>query len=124
MYSAPTPRIYLGTGGYSDTDLLGTLYPTGTKKTDFLREYAKQYGAVEINSTFYAPIGQKAFAGMVNKAYAEANSELKFAVKLHQDFTHARKGTAEHAQAFLNCAIPTYRSQCFSATTTTIPTRL
>ena len=52
MDSAPTPRIYLGTGGYSDTDLLGTLYPTGTKKTDFLREYAKQYGAVEINSTF------------------------------------------------------------------------
>ena len=59
MDSTPTPRIYLGTGGYSDTDLLGTLYPTGTKKTDFLREYAKQYGAVEINSTFYAPIGQK-----------------------------------------------------------------
>ena len=53
------PTIYLGTGGYSDTDLLGTLYPTGTKKTDFLREYAKQYGAVEINSTFYAPIGQR-----------------------------------------------------------------
>ena len=32
MDSTPTPRIYLGTGGYSDTDLLGTLYPTGTKK--------------------------------------------------------------------------------------------
>lgn len=27
-----TPTVYLGTGGYSDTDLLGTLYPTGTKK--------------------------------------------------------------------------------------------
>ena len=106
MDSNPTPRIYLGTGGYSDTDLLGTLYPTGTKKTDFLREYAKQYGAVEINSSFYAPIGQKAFAGMVNKAYVQTDSELKFAVKLHQDFTHARKGTAEHAQAFLNALSP------------------
>ena len=106
MDSSPTPRIYLGTGGYSDTDLLGTLYPTGTKKTDFLREYAKQYGAVEINSSFYAPIGQKAFAGMVNKAYVQADSQLKFAVKLHQDFTHARKGTAEHAQAFLNALSP------------------
>lgn len=104
----PTPRIYLGTGGYSDTDLLGTLYPTGTKKTDFLREYAKQYGAVEINSTFYAPIGQKAFAGMVDKAYVQTDSQLKFAVKLHQDFTHARKGTSEHAEAFLNGAHPAY----------------
>ncbi len=106
MDSTPTPRIYLGTGGYSDTDLLGTLYPIGTKKTDFLREYAKQYGAVEINSTFYAPIGQKAFAGMVDKAYVQADSELKFAVKLHQDFTHARKGTAEHAQAFITALTP------------------
>ena len=106
MDSAPTSRIYLGTGGYSDTDLLGTLYPTGTKKTDFLREYAKHYGAVEINSTFYAPIGQKAFAGMVNKAYVQTDSQLKFAVKLHQDFTHARKGTPEHAQAFLTALTP------------------
>lgn len=32
MDTTSTPRIYLGTGGYSDTDLLGTLYPTGTKK--------------------------------------------------------------------------------------------
>ena len=72
--SVLTPTVYLGTGGYSDTDLLGTLYPTGTKKTDFLREYAKQYGAVEINSTFYAPIGQKAFAGMVNKAYVQTDT--------------------------------------------------
>ena len=67
MNNHSTSTIYLGTGGYSDTDLLGTLYPKGTKKTDFLREYAKQYGAVEINSAFYAPIGQKAFTGMINK---------------------------------------------------------
>ncbi len=106
MNNHSTSTIYLGTGGYSDTDLLGTLYPKGTKKTDFLREYAKQYGAVEINSTFYAPIGQKAFTGMINKAYEQADSELKFAVKLHQDFTHARKGTAEHAQSFLNALTP------------------
>lgn len=59
MESTLTQRIYLGTGGYSDTDLLGTLYPTGTKKTDFLREYAKQYGAVEINSTFTHPSDKK-----------------------------------------------------------------
>ena len=32
------PRIYLGTGGYADTDLIGTLYPFGTKKEDFLPE--------------------------------------------------------------------------------------
>ncbi len=114
MTNPNSPRIYLGTGGYSDTDLLGTLYPTGTKKIDFLREYARQYGAVEINSTFYAPIGQKAFAGMVNKAYVEAQSELQFAVKLHQDFTHARKGSSEHAQSFLNALTPLVEANCLA----------
>lgn len=109
-----TPKIYLGTGGYSDTDLLGTLYPKGTKKTDFLREYAKQYGAVEVNSTFYAPIGQKAFAGMIDKAYVQAHSTLKFAVKLHQDFTHARKGTSEHAEAFLTALTPLIEAEALA----------
>lgn len=106
MTDNKNPTVYLGTGGYSDTDLLGTLYPTGTKKTDFLKEYAKHYGAVEVNSTFYAPIGQKAFAGMIDKAYNQAGSQLKFAVKLHQDFTHARKGTLEHAESFLKALSP------------------
>ena len=100
MNNHSTSTIYLGTGGYSDTDLLGTLYIPRVPKRLISYVSAKQYGAVEINSTFYAPIGQKAFTGMINKAYEQADSELKFAVKLHQDFTHARKGTAEHAQSF------------------------
>ena len=78
-----SPTVYLGTGGYSDTDMLGTLYPLGTKKTDFLAEYAKHYKAVEINSSFYAPLGRKAYEGMVRKSEAQ----VKFAIKLHQEFS-------------------------------------
>lgn len=110
---APTvcsPVVYLGTGGYSDTDLLGTLYPEGTKKPDFLSEYAKHYGAVEINSTFYAPIGQKAFAGMLRKS----DAKVRFAVKLHQDFTHARTGSAEHALAFIAALQPIIEADCLA----------
>ena len=44
-----TPHIYLGTGGYSDTDLIGTLYPFGTDKSDFLTIYSQHYDAIEIN---------------------------------------------------------------------------
>ncbi|VEH66914.1 Uncharacterised protein [Rodentibacter pneumotropicus] len=29
------PHIYIGTGGYADSDLLGTVYPLGTAKEDF-----------------------------------------------------------------------------------------
>lgn len=108
--SYPSPTVYLGTGGYSDTDMLGTLYPTGTKKTYFLAEYAKQYGAVEVNSTFYAPIGQKAFAGMLRKS----DAKVRFAVKLHQDFTHARTGSPEHALAFIEALKPIIESDCLA----------
>ncbi|MDO4729403.1 MAG: DUF72 domain-containing protein, partial [Bacteroidota bacterium] len=78
-----TPHIYLGTGGYSDTDLIGTLYPFGTDKTEFLAVYSQHYDAIEINSTFHAPIGAKALQGMVEKA----QGRLQFSVKLHQDFS-------------------------------------
>lgn len=104
------PTVYLGTGGYSDTDMLGTLYPIGTKKTDFLAEYAKQYGAVEINSTFYAPIGHKAFEGMLRKS----EGRIRFAIKLHQGFSHARNATAEHASAFISALQPIIEADCLA----------
>lgn len=96
------PKIYIGTGGYSDTDLVGTLYPHGTAKADFLTVYAGHYDCIEINSTFHAPIGIKAWRGMVEKA----RGRLRFSVKLHQDFSHKRIATAEHARHFLAALQP------------------
>lgn len=94
--------VYIGTGGYSDTALLGTLYPHGTKSPDFLHHYAQHYDCVEINSTFHAPIGQKSLLGMLDKAAGR----LKFTLKLHQDFSHTRTATAQHAHAFLQTIQP------------------
>ncbi len=93
------PKIYLGTGGYSDTDLIGTLYPHGTSKTDFLNIYSRHYDTIEINSTFHAPIGGKALQGMVEKA----EDRLKFSVKLHQDFSHQRTGKRSTSKAVFKC---------------------
>lgn len=96
------PKIYIGTGGYSDTDLLGTLYPHGTKSSDFLYHYAQHYDCVEINSTFHAPIGQKALLGMLDKSAGR----LKFSLKLHQTFSHQRTATVQHACDFLQAIQP------------------
>ena len=35
--------IYIGTGGYSDTDFLGILYHDDNKKTEFLTEFGTFY---------------------------------------------------------------------------------
>lgn len=91
------PRIYIGTGGYSDTDLLGTLYPYGTPKSEFLSVYSRHYDTIEINSTFHAPIGSSALQGMLDKA----EDRLQFSIKLHQDFSHKRLATPEQAKHFL-----------------------
>ncbi|MFW2178486.1 MULTISPECIES: DUF72 domain-containing protein [unclassified Moraxella] len=103
--------IYLGTGGYSDTDLVGALYPVGTKKTEFLTEYAKHYPAVEINSSFYAPIGRKAYEGMLNKS----ENNLKFAIKLHQDFSHNLTATPQTAIAFMDAIRPIIEADCLAS---------
>lgn len=103
--------IYIGTGGYSDMDLLGVLYPAGTKKTEFLQEYAKHYATVEINSSFYAPIGKKAYEGMVKKS----NGKLKFAVKLHQDFSHTLTATPDSAIGFLQAIEPIIQADCLAS---------
>lgn len=96
------PAIYIGTGGYSDSDLIGTLYPHGTRPSEFLHHYANHYDCVEINSSFHAPIGQKTVQGM----FAKADKRLKFSFKLHQDFSHNHTATAQFAQDFLAILAP------------------
>ena len=103
--------IYIGTGGYSDTDFLGILYLADTKKTEFLTEYSRHYATVEINSSFYAPLGRKAYEGMLKKS----NGQLKFSIKIHQDFTHRLTATAETAQAFLQAIEPILAADCLAA---------
>ena len=79
-------ELYLGTGGYSNDDWLGLLYAPGTKSGKYLEIYAQSFNAVELNSSFYAIPGIKAFQGMVNKS----GGRVRFAVKVHQSMTHSR----------------------------------
>lgn len=103
-------HIYIGTGGYSDSDLLGTLYPLGTPSSQFLSIYQQHYDTVEINSTFHAPIGQKAIQGILEKS----EGHLQFSIKIHQDFSHKRKSTQTHAQAFLTALQPLINANCLA----------
>lgn len=103
--------IYLGTGGYTDTDLVGVLYPSSAKKTDFLTFYANHYKSVEINSSFHAPLGRKAFIGMLEKS----QGKVKFAIKLHQDFSHRLTATTETATAFLQAIQPIIDADCLAS---------
>ncbi len=84
-------ELYLGTGGYANDDWIGLLYPPGTKPATYLEVYAQHFNAVELNASFYAIPGVKAFEGMLRRS----DGRVRFAVKLHRSMTHERTATDE-----------------------------
>ncbi|MDO4245449.1 MAG: DUF72 domain-containing protein [Deinococcus sp.] len=83
-------RVYIGCGGYTNEDWTapGLIYE-GVKKDAFLETYAEYFDAVELNSSFYAIPGLKAFEGMARKS----GGRVRFSVKLNKAFTHERAPT-------------------------------
>lgn len=47
-------NLWMGTTAWAFDTWVGPFYPPGTKSGDYLTEYARQFPAVEIDSTFYA----------------------------------------------------------------------
>ena len=88
-------EVFAGTGGYSNEDWVGILYPEGTKSSEYLEIYSRFFNAVELNMTFYVIPGRKAVEGIVRKS-----GDLKFSVKLHQSMTHDLSATPEDYGAF------------------------
>lgn len=80
-------RVWIGCGGYTNDDWAapGLIYE-GVKKDAYLETYSRHFDAAELNSSFYAIPGLKAFEGMVRKS----GGRTRFTVKLNKVFTHDR----------------------------------
>jgi len=79
-------RIHVGTSGYSFKDWVGPYYPSGTKSTEMLELYARDFDTVEVNYTYYRLPSEKTTAGMVRKT----PDGFRFFVKAHRSATHER----------------------------------
>lgn len=95
-------EIYLGTGGYSNEDWVGLLYPPEAKKEEWLSIYARHYNAVELNSSFYNIPGRKAFAGMLRRS----QGQVQWAIKIHQSMTHQRNASHDDYQRLFESVAP------------------
>ena len=63
------------------------MYDAGTRPEGYLREYAEEFGSVEIDSTFYGtPPPER-----VRKWAAQVPDDFTFAVKLPREITHERR---------------------------------
>jgi uncharacterized protein YecE (DUF72 family) len=90
-------RVLVGTSGYSYTDWVGPVYPPGTRPEEYLELYARRFGFVELNFSFY----RQPEAPMVEKLRARVPEGFLFSAKAHRSLTHEPAAdVTEAARAF------------------------
>ena len=76
--------IHLGTQGWNYSDWAGVFYPDGARPADYLSIYARAFGTVEVDSTFYAVPPVATLRGW----YERTPSNFIFALKFPQVVSH------------------------------------
>ena len=91
--------LYLGCPVWSYKGWIGSLYPEGTKQSEFLREYARRLTTVEGNTTFYATPNVDTLARWLE----DMPAAFRFCPKLPRTLSHAGKlqPHIEEAHAFI-----------------------
>lgn len=80
-------RVLIGTQGWNYAAWVGPFYPPGTRAAEFLTLYAKAFGSVEVDSTFYAIPAAKVVRGWADRT----PDDFIFSLKLPQEVTHERR---------------------------------
>ncbi|MGC8861348.1 MAG: DUF72 domain-containing protein [Armatimonadota bacterium] len=98
--------IYVGTSGFSYEDWKGYFYPEHLDRRNMLSYYAERFNCVEVNSTYYTIPAPSTFAAMDRRTPAG----FRFAVKAHQEMTHAESADKSVFDAFLRSIGPVKES--------------
>ncbi|MBN2224111.1 MAG: DUF72 domain-containing protein [Deltaproteobacteria bacterium] len=78
--------ILMGTSGFSFPDWVGTVYPAGLNKAEWLAYYERELGfsALEVNYSYYTMPSIRTLAAMS----AKTSPDFTFVVKAHGSMTH------------------------------------
>ena len=92
-------EFYIGCPIWAEKGWVGSLYPAGTKPSNYLRLYSRQLSTVEGNTTFYAVPSQATLQHWVE----ETPDTFRFCPKIPKTISHAGKlmGHLEEALLFL-----------------------
>ena len=95
-----SPRIRVGTAGWSYKDWDGVLYPPEVtrKKIHPVEFLARYFDVIEINTSFYGHIRPELGRLWCRKA-AAVNPNFVFTAKLHRSFTHSPLAVMEPTSA-------------------------
>ena len=91
--------LYVGTSGWAYTIWKPEFYPKNVAAKNFLKYYATQLNAVEVNYTFRRSLTEKAATGWM----ADVGPNFRFALKANQYITHIKRlqNVEEPMQRFL-----------------------
>lgn len=98
--------VYLGTCGYNHEEWVGTFYPPGMPRRDWLAHYSREFNACEIDFTFHTIPAPP----LVNSLVRQSSPGFQFTVKAHHDMTHLRQGNEAVFRDFLRSVEPLSRS--------------
>lgn len=95
----PNLPLYVGTSGWAYPIWKPDFYPKAVSSKNFLKYYATQLTAVEVNYTFRRQLSEKAATGWM----ADVGPNFRFALKANQYITHIRRlqNVEEAIQRFL-----------------------
>jgi uncharacterized protein YecE (DUF72 family) len=77
----------IGTMGWSYGHWVGNFYPEGTGPADYLSEYSRHFGSVEIDGTFY----RIPYKSTVDRWRQQTPDGFEFAAKFPKAITHGKK---------------------------------
>ena len=97
-----THEFHIGTSGYSFADWVGPFYPPGTPASEYLPYYARHFGCVEVNSTYYG----MPQASTMQRMHERTPEGFRFIVKLHQSMTHQGADDALLYESFMQALQP------------------
>lgn len=100
--------IRVGTSGWAYTAWKPGFYPPKLPSKDFLKFYATQLNAVEVNYTFRRFLTEKVIAGWIE----QTPETFHFIVKAHQVLTHIKrlKDAQESLKRFIDSVAPLERA--------------
>lgn len=92
--------MYTGTSGWAYAAWKPNFYPAKLPSKDFLRFYATQLNAVEVNYTFRRMLNEK----IIDAWVSQTPQHFRFALKAHQAITHYKrlKNAEEPLKRFLD----------------------
>lgn len=92
------PRVYIACPVWNHPGFSGTIYPPGTKPTDYLRHYAQHFNSIELNTTYYGVRSE-----LLQRWQAMVPPDFRFLPKLTKQISHDRQLRSVEAETLEYC---------------------